>query len=95
MPNKKKTRSSALQLAIPPQLIERRIYLIRGKKVMLDFELAHLYGVTTGNLNLAVRRNKKRFPEDFMFRLTSEESKSLLLQIARAKILPRWQSTGT
>ena len=82
---KKKKSSVKHQLAIPPQLIERRIYLIRRQKVMLDFDLAQLYGVTTGNLNLAVRRNKNRFPDDFMFQLTGQESKSLLLQIARPK----------
>ena len=46
---------------------------------------AELYGVTTGNLNLAVRRNRRRFPEDFMFQLTADENEALLLQIARAK----------
>lgn len=61
-----------------------RIYLIRGQKVMLDRDLAELYGVTTGNLNLAVRRNRVRFPHDFIFQLTREESDSLPLQIARA-----------
>jgi len=59
--------------------------LVRGQKVMLDSDLADLYGVTTGNLNLAVRRNKSRFPQDFMFQLTAEEAKSLLLQTARSK----------
>jgi hypothetical protein len=67
------------------EIIERRIYLIRGQKVMLDSDLAELYQVTTGNLNLAVRRNVNRFPADFMFQLTKEETRSLLLQIARAK----------
>src|SRR5260370_23578339 len=62
------------QLPVPIQLIDRRIYLIRGHKVMLDSDLAELYRVTTGNLNLAVRRNQKRFPEDFMFQLSREES---------------------
>lgn len=52
---------------------------------MLDSDLAVLYGITTGNLNLAVRRNPKRFPADFMFRLTATEIDSLLLQNARAK----------
>jgi hypothetical protein len=52
---------------------------------MLDSHLAELYGVTTGNPNLAVRRNKTRFPRDFMFQLAAEEAKSLLLQTARAK----------
>jgi hypothetical protein len=71
--------------AIPHELIEQKIYLIRGHKAMLDADLAALYGVTTGNLNLAVRRNPKRFPADFMFQLTAEETRSLLLQNARAK----------
>ena len=73
------------RLSVPIELIERRIYLIRGQKVMLDSELAGLYRVTTGNLNLAVRRNVKRFPADFMFQLTKGERNALLLQIARAK----------
>ena len=71
--------------AIPNELIEQKIYLIRHHKVMLDEDLAELYGVTTGNLNLAVRRNPKRFPADFMFQLNREETQALLLQNARAK----------
>src|SRR5437773_10881950 len=70
---------------VPNELIEQKIYLIRGHKVMLDSDLAELYDVTTGNLNLAVRRNPKRFPEDFMFQLSRKETQSLLLQNARAK----------
>lgn len=53
--------------------IEKAIYLIRGEKVMLDRDLANLYGVSTAALNQAVRRNLDRFPVDFMFQLTSEE----------------------
>jgi hypothetical protein len=74
-----------LALAVPVELIERRIRLIRGQKVMLDADLADIYQVTTGNLNLAVRRNTSRFPPDFMFQLTKEEFDALLLQTARAK----------
>ncbi|OFZ55983.1 MAG: hypothetical protein A2428_09550 [Bdellovibrionales bacterium RIFOXYC1_FULL_54_43] len=66
-------------------LIENRIYLIRGKKVMLDTDLAVLYGVTTFNLNKAVQRNMKRFPEDFMFCLTETEAQSLTFQIGISK----------
>ena len=55
------------------QLIQSKIYEIRGQKVMLDRDLAELYQVTTGNLNKAVQRNIKRFPPDFMFQLTKEE----------------------
>jgi hypothetical protein len=58
---------------IPVERIERAIYLIRGQKVMLDRDLAALYGVETRVLNQAVTRNLRRFPEDFMFELTREE----------------------
>jgi hypothetical protein len=58
---------------IPFEQIEQSILLVRGKKVMLDRDLAWLYGVETRALNQAVRRNMDRFPEDFMFRLTREE----------------------
>lgn len=56
------------------QTIQNKIYEIRGLRVMLDRDLAELYGVTTGNLNKAVKRNQERFPERFMFQLTQEES---------------------
>ena len=61
--------------------IIRKIYVIRGQRVMLDKDLAELYGVTTGNLNKAVKRNIRRFPPDFMFLLTKEEWDSLRFQI--------------
>ena len=70
---------------IPVERIASQIYVIRGQSVMIDSDLAALYEVTTGNLNLAVRRNKRRFPEDFVFQLMSEEFESLLLQNATAK----------
>jgi len=55
------------------QIIQNKIYEIRGLKVILDKDLAALYEVTTGNLNKAVKRNVDRFPSDFMFQLTNEE----------------------
>lgn len=55
------------------QIIQNEIYEIRGQRVMLDRDLAELYGVTTGNLNKAVKRNIERFPERFMFQLTEQE----------------------
>ncbi len=61
--------------------IRNKIYEIRGQRVMLDRDLAELYGVTTGNLNKAVKRNIRRFPCDFMFQLTKEEWDSLRFQI--------------
>ena len=70
---------------IPVALIERRIYLIRGQKVMVDTDLAELYGVPTFRLNEAVKRNRKRFPADFMFQLNKKETESLTSQIAMSK----------
>ena len=64
------------------ELIQNRIFEIRGRKVMLDFHLAEMYQVETKNLNLSVRRNIKRFPSDFMFQLSQDEWENLRLQIA-------------
>ena len=61
--------------------VERRIDMIRAEKVMLDYDLAALYGVPTKSLNLAVKRNAARFPNDFMFQLTRAETEGLRLQI--------------
>lgn len=69
--------SSALALAP----IEKKIFLLRGQKVMLDFDLAELYGVSTKALMQAVRRNGERFPEDFMFTLSNQEVSILRSQI--------------
>lgn len=65
--------------------IETKIYLIRGHKVLIDFDIAALYGVETRTLNQAVRRNSERFPEDFMFQLTEIEEKFLRSQIVISK----------
>lgn len=80
------------QSEIPPEvpvvsaeIIERRILMIRGRKVMLDADLAELYGVETFNLNKAVKRNIDRFPIDFMFQLTKEEAAGLRFQIGISK----------
>ena len=70
---------------LPPKAIERRIFLIRGKRVMLDNDLADLYQVKTFNLNKAVKRNVARFPEDFMFQLTKGEADILKFQIGMSK----------
>jgi hypothetical protein len=68
---------------IPVERIEQAIYLIRGEKMMLDRDLAELYQVTTAALNQAVRRNRERFPSDFMFRLTRSE----VTQLNRSQIV--------
>lgn len=70
MKNPEKQKEEGL---IPMEYLVKRIFWIRGKKVMIDRDLAELYGVMTRNLNKAVKRNAERFPEDFMFQLTVEE----------------------
>lgn len=61
------------RIAISDELVTQKIFAVRGMKVMIDRDLAELYGVETRVLNQAVRRNVKRFPEDFMFQMTQEE----------------------
>src|SRR5437867_10807722 len=70
---------------IPIERVAQSIRWIRGRKVLFDSDLATLYGVTTGNLNKAVSRNRDRFPSDFMFQLTAEEAEDLIFQIGRSK----------
>jgi ORF6N domain len=65
--------------------LENLIYEIRGQKVMLDADLANVYGVTTARLNQQVKRNQERFPSDFVFQLTGAEYQNLMLQIATSK----------
>ena len=77
------------ELVIPEQVIKDKIYLIRGAKVMLDKDLSELYGVATRVLKQAVRRNKLRFPEDFMFELSKEEYEDLRSQI----VISSWGGT--
>ena len=68
-------------MIIPDELLMNKIYLIRGQKVMLDSDLAELYGTETKVLKQAVKRNRNRFPDDFIFELTQEEFESLRSQI--------------
>jgi hypothetical protein len=70
------------EMMIPEEMIMSKIYLIRGMKVMLDHDLAELYGVVTRRLNEQVKRNLDRFPGDFMFQLNEEEFKNLKSQFA-------------
>jgi hypothetical protein len=70
---------------IPIERVVQSIRWIRGQKVLFDSDLAPLYGVTTGNLNKAVNRNRDRFPSDFMFQLSAEEAGDLIFQIGRSK----------
>ena len=79
MPDKK---TPVEHLPVPVELVARRIRVIRGQRVMFDFDLAELYQVPTFRLNEAVKRNRPRFPEDFMFQLTPEELENWRSQIA-------------
>ena len=74
---------------MPAARIERIILLIRGEKVILDRDLAALYGVSTRDLNKAVSRNLDRFPVDFMLQLTREEFDNLKFQFGTSKVQPR------
>ena len=71
-------KKSDTQNLIPLEAIESRIFVLRGHRVMLDRDLAGLYGVETRALNQAVKRNADRFPDDFMLKLTVEEAKAVL-----------------
>jgi hypothetical protein len=85
---RKNARSLGGQSLVPIETLESRILVLRGRRVMLDRDLAALYGVPLKRLNEQVKRNWERFPEDFMFRLTLEEGKSVLAsrsQIATLK----------
>jgi hypothetical protein len=77
------TREKHLAATVP---IERQIHLIRGTKVMLDADLAALYGVSTKTFNQAVKRNRERFPEDFILQLTSQEVAALRSQFVTSKV---------
>jgi len=74
-----------METLVPMERIEKKILLIRGQKVIMDYDLAILYNVETGALNRAVRRNLERFPQDFMFQLNDEELDSLRCQFGISK----------
>src|SRR5262249_14024273 len=85
MATKKNNLPSSPGDKLPAEVIDRRIYIVRGRKVMLDADLAELYQVETRALNQAVRRNLERFPDDFMFQLTAQEAQLLTSQIVISK----------
>ncbi len=80
-----KRSSLQTQSSIAPKPVEPTIRIIRDQKVILDADLARIYGVTTARLNQQVNRNMAKFPADFMFRLSKEEFDRLMLQIATSK----------
>ena len=82
-----KNQSVQISSFLSHETIERRIYLMCGKRVMLDHDLAELYQVPTKALNQAVKRNIRRFPQDFMFQLTSRQKKELVTNCDRLENL--------
>jgi len=74
---------------IPDEIIMNKIFYVRGQKVMLDSDLAELYGVETRRLNEQVARNIDRFPDDFMFRLDEKEFESLMCRVAKGNCTPK------
>jgi hypothetical protein len=89
MPTKSRPKKSNRVSLIPIEVIENKIFILRGRRVMLDRDLAKLYGAETRALNQAVIRNSDRFPDDFMFQLTLEEGKTVLLSRSQSVILKR------
>ena len=74
--------------------IERRIYTVRGEHVMIDRDLADLYGVENRSLRQSVRRNIEKFPEDFLYKLTEEETKEVILRGVSQSVIPPSYNTG-
>lgn len=87
-----KPRSAKRQLIPKPENLAAFVHALRGEKVMLDVDLAALYGVETGALNQAVKRNLDRFPADFMFRLSQGEAEAIRRSRSQAVILKRGQN---
>ena len=81
-PKSKIMKKEITEIAVPDEIVMNKIFLVRGYKVMLDKDLAELYGVTTKRLNEQAKRNAKRFPSDFMFQLTEKELENLKSQFA-------------
>ena len=79
-------RKQSTQIAVAPNEIESLVHVVRGQRVMLDSDLARLYGVTTKRLNQQVARNRERFPEDFAYQVTQQEVTALRSQIATSKL---------
>lgn len=75
-------KRSSTELRVSPDAIQQMVHVVRGQRVMLDFDLARLYGVPTMRLNEQVRRNRERFPEDFAYQLTRQEVANLISQNA-------------
>jgi hypothetical protein len=86
----KEEKENIIPTLVPVEIVERRIYLIRGRKVMLDRDLAELYAVRSIALRQQVKRNKDRFPEDFMFQLSQKETDILVSQ----NVIPSVRNLG-
>ena len=79
-----------LEIELTQDFIKNNIYIIRGQKVMLDFGLAEIYGYETSKLNQQVKRNADKFPDDFMFQITKDELKTIMMS---QNVISRWGGT--
>ena len=79
-----------LEIELTQDFIKNSIYIIRGQKVMLDCDLAEMYGYETSKLNQQVKRNADKFPDDFMFRITKDELKTIMMS---QNVISRWGGT--
>jgi hypothetical protein len=79
------SKKSTTDILVAPDHIQRMVHVVRGQRIMLDFDLAELYGVTTKRLNEQVSRNSERFPDDFAYQLTQQEVADLMSQNATSK----------
>jgi ORF6N domain len=82
--------AKAKPVPVATEQIAPRIFMLRGEKVLLDADLAELYGTSTGRFNEQVKRNLERFPKDFMFQLTEQEFRNLRSQFATSSLPPSW-----
>lgn len=94
MGTKEGSRKAIIEQGLSSIAIERRIYMVRGEQVMIDRDLAELYGVENRVLKQAVRRNIEKFPDDFLYRLTKEESNELIIRGVSQSVIPLGYNSG-
>jgi len=91
----RQAKATDIRSLVPVELIERAILLMRGQRVILDADLAELYGTTTKAFNQAVKRNLGRFPADFMFRFTAEEAEAIRSQTVAANFRSQFVTSSS
>ena len=89
-----RSQNATANIEMIQSLTERKIYTIRNEQVMIDYDLAILYGVENRSLRQSVKRNRDKFPDDFLFRLTSEEANELIIRGVSQNVIPPGYNTG-